>query len=52
MTLLFEEFYAGKVAEQLKINYIENVRVDMHVSKIEPCTVSGLQKLWMTWPKT
>jgi hypothetical protein len=36
MTLLFEDFYAGKVAEQLKTNCIKNVRFDMHVSKIKP----------------
>jgi hypothetical protein len=36
MTSLFDDFYAGKVAEQLKTNCIKNVRVDMHVSKIQP----------------
>jgi hypothetical protein len=43
MTSLFEDFYAGKVAEQSKTNCIKNVRVDMHVSKIKP-----LHAQWVT----
>jgi hypothetical protein len=34
--IVFEDFYAGKVAEQLKTNCIKNVRVNMHLSKIKP----------------
>jgi hypothetical protein len=43
MTLLFEDFYSGKVVEQLKTNCIKNVRVDRHVSKIKP-----LHAQWVT----
>ena len=43
MTSLYEDFYAGKVAEQLKTNCIKNVRVDMHIPKIKP-----LHAQWVT----
>jgi hypothetical protein len=45
MNSLFEDIYAGKVAEQFKTNY---KRV---YGKLSLCTLSGLQRLWMTWPK-
>jgi hypothetical protein len=43
MTSFFEDFYAGKVAEQLETNCIKNVRVDMRASKIKP-----LHAQWVT----
>ena len=44
MASLFEDFYAGKVAEQLKTNCIKNVQVDMHVSKIKPLHAQRVTK--------
>jgi hypothetical protein len=45
MTSFFEDFYAGKVTEQLKTNCMKNVRVDMHVSKIKPLHAQWVTKI-------
>ena len=44
MTSLFESFYAGKVAEQLKPNCIKNMQVNMHVSNIKPLRTQQVTK--------